>query len=158
MLIGGEIGYRVLQNFPTPRTWQSRLSNATTPTPGKLEIYWGDEIWQELIGRTVIDYGCGTGGDTIEIAKHGAARVIGLDIVPEALAVAHRGAERANVADRCIFQRTTTEKADVIICIDCFEHFADPAGTLRTMAQLLKPGGIVLVSFGPPWLHPYGGA
>jgi SAM-dependent methyltransferase len=157
MLIGGELGYRVLQNFPTPRTWQSRLSDASAPTPGKLETYWGQAIWEELVGRTVIDFGCGTGGDTIEIAKHGAALAIGLDIVSEALAVADRAAERARVADRCIFQNTTTEKADAIICIDSFEHFADPGGILHTMAGLLKPDGTIFVSFGPPWLHPYGG-
>ncbi|HWG41642.1 MAG TPA: methyltransferase domain-containing protein [Gemmataceae bacterium] len=157
MLIGGELGYRVLQHFPTPRSWQIRLSSVSAPTPGKLESYWGHDIWEELAGRTVIDFGCGTGADTIEIARHGAERVIGLDIVAEALAVAERAAERANVADRCCFQTTTTEKADAILCLDSFEHFSDPAGILRTMAGLLKPGGTVLVSFGPPWLHPYGG-
>lgn len=157
MVIGGELGYRLLQHFPTPRSWQSRLTDSSSPTPGKLENYWSAAIWDELAGRTVIDFGCGTGGDSIEIARHGAARVLGLDIVPQALAVAARAAERANLADRCTFQTTTGEKADAIICIDSFEHFADPANILRTMADLLKPGGTAYVSFGPPWLHPKGG-
>jgi 2-polyprenyl-3-methyl-5-hydroxy-6-metoxy-1,4-benzoquinol methylase len=157
MFIGGKLGYRALRRFPVPRTWQSKLTELSPPMPGKLESYWGRSIWRELAGRVVIDFGCRTGGDTIEIARRGAARVIGLDIVPQALAVASRAAERANVAHRCTFATTTTEKADVIICIDCFEHFDDPAGVLRTMAQLLRPGGQVLVSFGPPWLHPLGG-
>ena len=157
MLIGGALGYRLLQHFPTPRTWQTRLSSVSPSRPGKLECYWGREIWEELANRTVIDYGCGTGGDSIKIARHGARHVIGLDIVPEALAVAARAAEVAKVADRCTFRTTTTDKADAIISIDCFEHFADPAGALRTMARLLKPGGTAFVSFGPPWLHPYGG-
>lgn len=157
MLIGGELGYRVLQRFPTPQSWQSRLSTASSPRPGKLETYWGREVWDELADRTVIDFGCGTGGDSLEMAKHGARQVIGLDIVPEALAIAAAAAERANVADRCSFQTTTTQKADAILSIDSFEHFADPAGILRTMAELLKPDGTVFVSFGPPWLHPYGG-
>jgi SAM-dependent methyltransferase len=147
----------VLQRFPTPPSWQSRLTDSSSPTPGKLESYWGASIWDQLAGRTVIDFGCGTGGDSIEIARHGAARVIGLDIVPQALAVAERAAKQANVADRCRFQTTTDEKADAILSLDSFEHFGDPAGVLRTMADLLKPGGTAYVSFGPPWLHPYGG-
>jgi SAM-dependent methyltransferase len=73
------------------------------------------------------------------------------------LAAATRAAERANLADRCTFQTETQERVDSIICIDCFEHFGDPAAVLRKMAALLKPGGTALVSFGPPWLHPYGG-
>ena len=157
MRIGGVLGSRLLQCFPTPRSWQSRLTDSSPSQPGKLEAYWGSEIWEELAGRTVIDFGCRTGGDAIEMARRGAQRVIGLDIVPNALAVAARAAERANVADRCTFRTATEEKADAIICIDGFEHFADPAAILRTMATLLKPGGTAFVSFGPPWLHPYGG-
>jgi SAM-dependent methyltransferase len=157
MLLGGELASRVLRCFPTPCTWQSRLNDYSLPAPGKLEAYWGPGIWDELAGQTVLDYGCGTGGDALEMARRGARRVIGLDIFPQALAVASRAAERANLADRCTFQTTTEEKADAIICIDCFEHFGDPAAVLRTMADLLNPGGTVFVSFGPPWLHPYGG-
>lgn len=157
MLIGGDLACRVLHCFPTPRSWQPRPNEPSLPAPSKLEAYWGPGIWNELAGRTVIDYGCGWGGDALEMARRGAERVIGLDIFPTALAAASRAAERANLADRCTFATQTGEKADAIICIDCFEHFGDPAAVLRTMAALLKPGGAAFVSFGPPWLHPYGG-
>lgn len=157
MLIGGELGYRVLRTFPTPRTWTSRLTAATIPTPGKLEAYWGPGVWDELAGCTVIDFGCGTGGDTVEMARRGARRAIGIDIVPQALDVARRAAERAGVADRCVFAAEAAEKADYILSIDSFEHFAAPAAVLATMAGCLNPGGRALVSFGPPWYHPYGG-
>lgn len=157
MLIGGELACRVLRCFPIPRNWQSRSGAAFSPAPSKLEAYWGPEIWHEIAGRTVIDCGCGWGGDVLELARRGARRVIGLDIFPTALAAATRAAQRTPFGDRCTFQFETTEKADAIVCIDCFEHFAAPAAILRTMAQLLNPGGAVFVSFGPPWLHPYGG-
>lgn len=157
MLIGGELGYRVLQRFPVPCSWQMRLTNESTPSPSRLEGYWGAGIWRALRGRTVLDFGCRTGGDTVELAKHGAARVFGVDIVSEALAVAEIAAQRAGVAGRCVFQTTATEKVDAIICIDCFEHFADPAAVLRTMADLLQPDGTAYITFGPPWYHPYGG-
>src|SRR5690606_21682554 len=41
--------------------------------------------------------------------------------------------------------------------IDSFEHFDDPPAILQTMDRMLKPGGEVRISFGPTWLHPYGG-
>jgi SAM-dependent methyltransferase len=157
MILGGELAYRMLRCFPTPYNWQSRLNGSSLPAPSKLEAYWGPAIWDELAGRTVLDYGCGTGGDSLEIARRGAQRVLGLDIFPKALEVATRAAERANLAARCTFQTATEERVDAIICIDCFEHFGDPAAVLRTMAKLLRPSGTVFVSFGPPWLHPYGG-
>jgi SAM-dependent methyltransferase len=157
MLIGGELAYRVLRCFPTPGNWQSRLDDSSVPAPSKLEAYWGPGIWDELVGRTVLDYGCGTGGDALEMARRGARRVIGVDIFSKALTIAAQAAERANLAERCAFRTTVEEKVDAIVCIDCFEHFGDPAAVLRKMAELLNPGGTVFVSFGPPWLHPYGG-
>jgi SAM-dependent methyltransferase len=134
-----------------------RLSATSTPTPSKVASYWGEGIWDELAGRVVLDFGCRCGADAIEAARHGAAQVIGLDIVPAALAAAANAAARAGVADVCTFATTTDATADRILCIDAFEHFADPAAILRTMDGLLRPGGVVLVTFGPPWLHPYGG-
>jgi hypothetical protein len=68
-----------------------------------------------------------------------------------------RSALPAGVAQRCTFTTAPAGKAERILCIDAFEHFADPAAILRTMAELLEPGGSVLVTFGPPWLHPRGG-
>jgi SAM-dependent methyltransferase len=157
MLFGGELAYRALRLFNPPSTWLSRLTNSSPPTPSKLESYWGKDVWDDLRGRTVVDFGCRTGADALEIARHGARHVIGLDIVPAALAVAARAAARAKLADRCTFTTSTTVKADRILCIDAFEHFDDPAGVLDVMAGMLRPDGCVLVTFGPPWLHPRGG-
>lgn len=40
---------------------------------------------------------------------------------------------------------------------DTFEHVWDLDATLRDIRRLLKPGGTVWASFGPPWRHPRGG-
>jgi SAM-dependent methyltransferase len=55
------------------------------------------------------------------------------------------------------FTATPERPADVVVSLDSFEHFDDPAAILDTMAKLLRPGGIVAVSFGPTWYHPLGG-
>jgi ubiquinone/menaquinone biosynthesis C-methylase UbiE len=36
------------------------------------------------------------------------------------------------------------------------EHYPEPAATLEEMRRLLKPGGRLLITFGPPWFAPYG--
>ena len=157
MLLGGEIAYHALKRMPPPQSWLTQLSALPAPAPGKLGAYWGESIWADLAGKTVIDFGCRTGGDSIDMAMRGAGHVIGVDIVEEALAVARRAAEREGVADRCEFRTRSDRRADRIVCVDAFEHFDDPADILEIMAGMLAPDGRVYTTFGPPWLHPRGG-
>lgn len=151
-LIGGSLGYRLLRRLAPRR--------GPLPTAGSssrsLEQYFGSGIWSQVRDRVVIDFGCGEGHHAIEMARHGARRAIGLDIREGVLAPARRAAAAAGVGDRTAFVTATKEQADVIISVDAFEHFSDPEEILRTMRALLKPSGSVLISFGPPWRHPYG--
>jgi SAM-dependent methyltransferase len=128
----------------------------------KLDVLLGRQVWMQVAGRSVLDFGCGPGLEAVEMAERGAARVIGIDVRQKWLGMAAARAEAARaeaagVGDRCVFATTWHDPVDLIVCIDCFEHFADPAAILRQMRALLKPGGRVLVSFGPPWRHPLGG-
>lgn len=123
----------------------------------KLMVLLGEQFLSELRGLSVIDFGCGEGEEAIEMARAGASRVFGLDIRPEVLQRAANRAQEAGVADRCRFGTACTERADVVVSIDSFEHFADPAGVLHQMFDLLAPGGRVYASFGPTWYHPLGG-
>jgi ubiquinone/menaquinone biosynthesis C-methylase UbiE len=45
---------------------------------------------------------------------------------------------------------------DGIITFGTFEHFERPGAVLDEMHRVLKPGGRVLVTFGPPWSASYG--
>jgi SAM-dependent methyltransferase len=122
-----------------------------------LGVLLGEEFFERIQDKVVIDFGCGEGGDSVEMAERGARRVIGLDLREEVLGPARQKALKAGVQDRCVFATSTSEQADVVISVDAFEHFDDPAGILRIMHSLLRPGGIVFVSFGPTWYHPLGG-
>jgi len=120
-------------------------------------MLFGPVILDEVKGKTVIDYGCGNGREAVEMAERGAGRVIGLEIQEQGLIDARAWAQARGVADRCVFARTTVEKADVIVSIDAFEHYSDPAAILADMSGRLNPDGCVWASFGPTWLHPFGG-
>lgn len=105
----------------------------------------------------MIDFGCGSGVEAVEIAQRGARRVIGLEKREHLLSEATERARQEDVSDRCIFAEETDEMADVVLSIDSFEHFDDPAGILRIMRGLLKSDGVAIIEFGPPWYHPLGG-
>ena len=146
---------------------QCRILKAIAPrtpdSPGKncsrsrIATLLGREFLAGITGKTVIDFGCGEGADAIEIARQGARRVIGVDIREEVLESARQQAAAAGVQDRCLFGQEATERADIVVSVDAFEHFADPAGVLRMMDAILQPSGEVWISFGPTWYHPLGG-
>ena len=123
----------------------------------KMSILLGDDLLRRIAGKFVIDFGCGGGSATIELAKSGAQRVLGIDIREDLLEAARASAVAAGVENACDFATSTDEIGDIIVSIDAFEHFEDPAGVLGTMSKLLPPGGEVLASFGPTWYHPLGG-
>ena len=117
----------------------------------------GPGFFAEIAGKMVIDFGCGEGDDSIEMVRRGAGRVIGIDIRNDVLNVARQKADEERIGPQCSFATSTNELADVIVSVDAFEHFSDPAEILRIMYHLLKPSGAVLISFGPTWYHPLGG-
>lgn len=144
--------YRILKSL-YPRSPDLLTESART---SKLDLL-GSSFLSKIPGKTIIDFGCGVGNEAIEMAQRGAARVTGIDIREENLQIARESAAKAGVQDICIFATSTTEMSDIIVSIDAFEHFMDPAEILRVMNSLLKPDGEILLSFGPTWYHPLGG-
>ena len=155
-IIGGRAGYWILRSM-APREHASAEHDKSDRPDTKLKQLFGDDFFEIIKGKTVLDFGCGPGEQSVEMARRGADRVIGLDIQQKWLARARELAQRLSVSDRCTFATTSEDLADIIICKDAFEHFSDPAAILRSMSALLKPEGFVLAAFGPTWLHPYGG-
>jgi SAM-dependent methyltransferase len=150
-----DIQYRILKRiFPKA---QDCFGRSFYQDKSKLAALMGDEIFGRIIGKSIIDFGCGEGADAVEMAERGAKHVIGIDIREDVLELARLKAIRAGVEETCLFALSTKELADIVVSLDAFEHFADPAETLRSMGTLLKPAGEILVSFGPTWYHPLGG-
>jgi SAM-dependent methyltransferase len=154
-IIGGRLGYRLLRALNSV----SPGNEITTAYDGhsKMEVLFGPQIWSQLADKTVVDFGCESGFEAIDIAQHGVQRVIGIDIREGPLEGARRKAVEAGVANRCFFTTELLEKVDVIVSLDAFEHFADPLAVLGVMRKLLKDDGCVLTCFGPTWYHPLGG-
>jgi SAM-dependent methyltransferase len=123
----------------------------------KLQVLLGD-LLGDVRGRTVIDFGCGDGLEALELVRRGADRVIGLEQNLGCIEIARWYAAQAGITeDRLEFAFETRTAADMVISLDSFEHFADPAGILQLIHDLLRPSGVLVASFGPPWFHPLGG-
>lgn len=154
-----------------------RVLLALSRTPGKPDLPAAIEHWNEtnalnlprqefqefdghLIGKTVIDFGCGGGWQSVAMVQAGAKRVLGVDTNPMCLNDARSLADRLGIpADRLAFVSTLsggTDRFDLVISQNSFEHFPDPASTLRQIVSAMHVGGELFISFGPPWLAPYG--
>ena len=123
----------------------------------KLALLCG-HLLGDLAGKTVLDFGCGDGLEAIELAKLGAQRVYGVDTNLGCVEIARWHAEQAHVSHAVeFFTEAPQVLADLAISLDTFEHFSEPAAILRRLHRMLNPGGALVVSFGPPWYHPFGG-
>lgn len=158
-ILGGLLGRTILNAVAPP---QRRIVGLRDPhkeskTKSNLKTHFGDDFIEKISGKTVLDFGCGFGVQSVEVAKLGAGKVIGIDILENRLNGAIELAEAQGVGSICQFTKHTDQKADIILSKDSFEHFDDPSKILMLMDELLKPQGRVLASFGPTWYHPYGG-
>lgn len=158
---GEKLFLRTCCYFP-PRPPRPRTADAVIHTDRHRATYesaFGPEIWSQIAGKDVLDLGCGEGGYVLALAEGGARTVTGLDTLPafdHAIAECQRRG-LANVA----FIGESTEAVldaqfDVVISHDSFEHFDDPGHVLAEMVRLTKPGGLILIKFGPPWRNPWG--
>ena len=103
----------------------------------------------ELAGKTVLDYGCGSGILALAAAKLGAARVIALDIDPHAIRATRENATRNDLADDCVQVMTPSElaigtQADVLIANiladTLVELAAELSGRLAVNGTILLTG------------------
>lgn len=104
-------------------------------------------------GKSVLDFGCGRGDQAAAIAHRFSAAVTGLDTNKRTLdiAAANHGSV-VNFIDTLPPGRTW----DIVISLNAMEHYNDPGGAIAAMKQAVAPGGLILISFGPPWWAPYG--
>lgn len=96
---------------------------------------------QELAGKTLVDFGCGSGILAIAALKLGAARAIGVDNDPQALTASRDNAERNGVAAN--LELCLPDAPHAAACADVFvaNILAGPLDELAPrFAALCRPG------------------
>jgi SAM-dependent methyltransferase len=115
---------------------------------------------KNISGKKMVDFGCGNGHQTVALAKSGAEYVFGVDTNPRCLENACKLVNCSKYS--CIvtvvdkIEKSLRGTFDIVISQNGFEHFNDPIDVLDNMKELLKPGGKIYITFGPPWYAPYG--
>jgi len=119
------------------------FGTGTHPTTA-LCLQWLDAI--DVAGKTVLDYGCGSGVLSLAACKLGAASVEGIDIDLQAVTASRQNAERNGVEDRFRARQAISVNSapfDIVIANIL-------AGTLIDHAPLIcnsvKAGGMLALS------------
>jgi SAM-dependent methyltransferase len=98
----------------------------------------------EISGMSVLDVGCGTGQYSMEFARRGAARVVGLDFSSSMIDFCRSAAEQRGISHRCEFicddfeSHPFQDHFDIVIAIGFFDYVDRPATILRKVAALTK--------------------
>jgi ribosomal protein L11 methyltransferase len=102
-------------------------------------------VGQDPAGRTVIDYGCGSGILALAAALLGARSVIAVDVDPQALAATQENAERNDLRDRVIVQDPSRPlpQCDLLVANILLRPLMELA---PRFADAVVPGGRVLLS------------
>jgi len=101
-------------------------------------------------GSAVLEVAPGPGYFCIELAKLGAYSITGLDISRTFVEIARKNAAAAgaNVEFRqgnASSMPFADDTFDFLLCRAAFKNFGQPAGALREMCRVLKPGGRGLI-------------
>ncbi|MCO4797969.1 MAG: 50S ribosomal protein L11 methyltransferase [Colwelliaceae bacterium] len=119
------------------------FGTGTHPTTA-LCLTWLDSL--DLKGKTVVDFGCGSGILSLAALKLGAEKVIGIDIDPQALQASKENAKRNNVESRLELYLPEDQpmcKADVVVA----NILAGPLRELApTIIEFVGENGLLALS------------
>ena len=119
------------------------FGSGTHPTTA-LCLQWLDS--QDLAGKSLVDFGCGSGILAIAALKLGAASALGIDHDPQALIASERNAQDNGVANRLELLGSNTpagEQADIVIANILASILIELA---EKIGELVRPGGQLAMS------------
>ena len=100
-------------------------------------------------GARVLELGCATGYMSEVLASRLGCAVTGVELLPEAAAVARQHCRRVLVGDAETFafeRELAGERFDAVIFADVLEHLRDPVALLGRVRPLLADGGAAVAS------------
>jgi ubiquinone/menaquinone biosynthesis C-methylase UbiE len=107
------------------------------------------ELCDFRVGQTrILDVGCGDGyGSSVVLEGLNYHLFVGLDLSPRKLRTARQSLRSCRVvmgdAERLPFSDKTFQ---MVFSLETLEHLMDPAGALKEIARVLRPGGTLFLS------------
>ena len=116
----------------------------------------------DLSGKTILDIGCGSGVYCVEAARRGAAKIVGIDMSEEMVALAKNRSQELGYGDICefIYTRFPPERpiqaleqtCDYAIVMGVMDYVSDPETFMGRLRPLITR--FAVVSFpGQHWLR-----
>ncbi|MDD9196648.1 50S ribosomal protein L11 methyltransferase [Aliivibrio sp. S3MY1] len=108
-------------------------------------LEWLESI--DLTGKTVIDFGCGSGILAIAAIKLGAAKVVGIDIDPQAITASKENAARNGVVDQLELFLPQDQPENLVADVVVANILAAPLRELSSIITAhVAPGGALAMS------------
>lgn len=109
---------------------------------------------------SILEIGCGDGGNLLPFAKHGH-EVVGIDISSNRIRDAVSFFEKENAEAKFICADILKfddykNHFDLVICHDVIEHIGNKQEMLNRIEYFMKSTGILFIAF-PAWQMPFGG-
>lgn len=111
---------------------------------------------------SVLEIGCGEGGNLLPFLEEGCARITGIDISQNKIENARKfyagipGGSKIEFIAADIYDSSSAGSFDLVMTRDVLEHIHDQEKFLAFVKRFASPGGILFVAF-PPWNSPFGG-
>jgi cyclopropane fatty-acyl-phospholipid synthase-like methyltransferase len=111
---------------------------------------------------SVLEIGCGEGGNLKPFLEMGCERVVGVDLSEAKIANANKffstqkNASNIEFIAADIYDLDNLGEFDIIITKDVLEHIHGQERFMNYVKKFLKPSGKFFLGF-PPWYNPFGG-
>jgi SAM-dependent methyltransferase len=92
----------------------------------------------------ILDAGCGSGRNMIDLARHGA--VTGVELSATSAEIARKRGSGEVIEGSVLEMPFEVGRFDLAVSLDVIEHLEDDLAALRELRRVVKPGGTLLVT------------
>jgi SAM-dependent methyltransferase len=92
----------------------------------------------------ILDAGCGSGRNMVELARHGT--VTGVELADASVALARARGAGEVIAGSVLEMPFEADSFDLAASLDVIEHLEDDLAALRELRRVVAPGGSLLVT------------
>jgi SAM-dependent methyltransferase len=143
-------------------TDRERYFREQAHTTRKYVIPFIDSVLPVSQSLSVLEIGCGEGGNLLPFIEAGCVSITGIDISTFKIENARKfyagisGGSKVDFIAADIYDSGSAGSFDLVMMRDVLEHIHDQEKFLAFVKKFIKPGGILFIAF-PPWNSPFGG-